>query len=156
MKKLLCVLLALLILFPVAAAADENRFAFCSLDELYQIRKELNSEIMSRYSWEEVTVPAGFYVVGEDIPAGHWTISFSPGTYAQIEYFKETDETGKQVRNALVNYYYQMLCDPENEMSSVSKIQEIDLELKEGYYFVVHYYPVIFKPYTGRPSPFTK
>lgn len=156
MKKLICVLLSLLILFPVSVHADENRFASFSLDELYQIRKELNSEIMSRYSWEEVTVPAGFYVIGEDIPAGHWTISYSPGTYAYIEYFKETDETGKQVRDSFVNYYYETLCDPENEMATIAKIQEIDLELKEGYYFVIHYDPVIFKPYTGRPSPFTK
>lgn len=156
MKKLLCFLLALLILIHAAAAADENRFAFNSLEELYQIRAELNSEIMSRYSWEEVTVPAGFYVVGEDIPAGHWTISFSPGTYAQIEYFKETDETGKRVRDSFVNYYYETLCDPENEMSAYAKIQEIDLELKNGYYFVVYTNPVVFKPYTGRTSPFTK
>ena len=156
MKKLLCVLLALLILSPVSVHADENRFASCSLDELYQIRKELNSEIMSRYSWEEVTVPVGFYVIGEDIPAGHWTISYSPGTYAHIEYFKETDETGKMVRDLFVNYYNETLCDPENEMATIAKIQEIDLELKEGYYFIVTYDPVIFKPYTGRPSPFTK
>ena len=155
MKKLLCILLALLIL-PAAAAADGFDFRFCSLDELYQIRQQLNAEIMSRYSWKEVTVPAGFYVIGEDIPAGHWTITYSPGNYAQVEYFMEADETGKRVRDSFTNYYYETLCDPENDLSSIAKITEIDLELKEGYFLVIYTNSVIFKPYTGRPSPFTK
>ena len=152
MKKLLLSLLVLL-LIPSLVFADID-FSSLSLSDLYILRESVCAEILSRSQWESVTVPAGFYIVGEDIPAGHWTIRFSPGEYCLVEYFLKTDETGKRPANAFNDYYYEGVCDPDNYMSSVYLLTQFDLELKEGYHVVLNYGSAIFEPFTGRPSPF--
>lgn len=154
MKRLFC-LLFVLVLLPVVSFADLPDLSSYTLSELHDIYASLRSEILSRSQWESVTVPVGFYVVGEDIPAGHWSIRYAPGEVCLIEYFLKTDDTGKRPADTSSDYYYEGVCDPELQSTYVTyRLTEFDLDLKEGYHVVVNYGPCVFEPFTGRPSPF--
>lgn len=73
MKRIASSLLALVLLIPCVALAS---FALSdmSIDELVTLRNEINAELMERGYEKEVTVPAGTYIIGKDIPAGTYTI----------------------------------------------------------------------------------
>ena len=71
-KQMLSVLLTVLLLLPsVCFAVDLSGMSF---DELIDLRSQLEKEILSRPEWKEVTVPAGRWIVGQDIPEGTYCI----------------------------------------------------------------------------------
>ena len=72
MKKLLSVIL-LVCMIPLFAFAEN--LADLSFDQLITLRDQINAEIVSRPEWKETEVPAGQWVVGEDIPAGTYSIT---------------------------------------------------------------------------------
>ena len=72
MKKLICIILILCL--PVIAVAETDLTSM-SYDALVNLQRELTAEIMSRPEWKSVTVPAGTWLVGTDIPAGTDSIS---------------------------------------------------------------------------------
>ena len=151
MKKLIVIILALILVMPITVRADYP-LSDMSVGDLEQLLKSVQKEILSKSEWTEVELPVGFYVVGEDIPEGHWTITTND--YALIEYFSKTDATGKTA-DALNGVYYSVaLGAPGNDMETIYNTNEIDIELKNGFYFTVSFRSVIFKPYTGRKSPF--
>ena len=45
-----------------------------SYDELKALQAQISAEIVTRPEWKEVTVPAGDWIVGEDIPEGTYSI----------------------------------------------------------------------------------
>ena len=95
MKRFLSVLFVFLFLFSVSLAEySPDVLKDYSLEELEYMRKFVCAEILARSSWNEVTVPPGHYVIGEDIPEGHWTLKYSPGEYCLIEYFQNANSTG--------------------------------------------------------------
>lgn len=71
-KKFLSVIL-MLCLLPVIALAEVDLSAM-SVDQLIALNKAVVMELMSRKDFKEVAVPAGEYKVGEDIPAGAYTV----------------------------------------------------------------------------------
>ena len=71
MKKIICLLL-IACMIPVIASAD--MFTNMPYSELIKLHRELVQEIMSRSEWKEVEVPGGTWIVGEDIPAGTYSI----------------------------------------------------------------------------------
>lgn len=73
MKKLLA-LLCVLILVPCMALAEIDLSAL-SIDELIALKTQITSELLKREEIKEAKVPAGEYIVGEDIPAGKYTIT---------------------------------------------------------------------------------
>lgn len=73
MKRFLS-LLVLFVLLSVSAVAETDLSAL-SFDDLVSLQRKLSLEIMSRPEWKETTVPAGEYTVGEDIPAGVYSIT---------------------------------------------------------------------------------
>lgn len=76
MKNIVSVFLCLVILscaLTVPAARAEN-VSEMSYERLIQLRQRVDQEIISRPEWKEVTVPAGIYKIGEDIPAGTYSI----------------------------------------------------------------------------------
>lgn len=73
MKKIICILL-LLVCMTSFAVADSFDLSALSFDELMDLRIRLNSEIVSRPEWKEVTVPSGTWTVGKDIPAGEYSL----------------------------------------------------------------------------------
>ena len=73
MKRFLVITLALLLLLPCAVA--EVDLSALSFEELRELSHQLSAEIMARPEWKETQVPAGEWVVGEDIPAGSYSIT---------------------------------------------------------------------------------
>lgn len=71
MKKIASLFLAfMLMLCLFSAAYAETNLSEMTYSDLLDLQKELVKEIMSRPEWKEVVVPAGTWIVGEDIPAG--------------------------------------------------------------------------------------
>ncbi len=74
MKKFLGFFLAVLLLLPVFASAEVDVKAL-STEELLALRVSIVDELMARGEMKSANVPAGEYVVGEDIPAGSYSIT---------------------------------------------------------------------------------
>lgn len=76
MKKVLVAVIVLVTMFACCfTCAEEVDLSSFSYNDLISLQKRINKEIMSRPEWKEVTVPVGTWKVGEDIPAGTYSIS---------------------------------------------------------------------------------
>ena len=75
MKKLTALVLSLILLTSVSMA--EVDLSSYSYDQLLDLNRQVQFEIMSRPEWKEVTVPAGIYVIGQDIPEGAYTLTLA-------------------------------------------------------------------------------
>lgn len=73
MKKLIALVLLLALLIP-ACFAEGIDLSALSFEELAALRDRIQLEMMARDEWQEVTVPAGLWEVGVDIPAGTWLV----------------------------------------------------------------------------------
>ena len=73
MKKIVFVLLVIMLLF--SAALSETDLSSMPYNDLIAMQKKLNAEIMSRPEWKQVTVPAGTWYTGSDIPVGYYSIT---------------------------------------------------------------------------------
>lgn len=130
------------------AALAEVDLQSMTFDELVELREQITAEITSRPEWKEVTVPAGIYEIGVDIPAGHWTItplndsvSFNYGsalndTKTNIESMnlKVTSGAGK----------------PGTFVNNVFGMESVSIELSEGNWIFLDD-SSIFTPYI-RPT----
>ena len=101
MKKLIAVCMVLGLLLSCAAA--ETDLSSMSYDDLVQLQKKVVFEIMSRPEWKQVTVPAGSWRVGDDIPAGYYSISTDDQALV-IVWRKNKDDYDDNGR-----YYYDIL-----------------------------------------------
>ena len=72
MKKLISIIIISLMIVSLASA-DSVDLSQYSYEDLLLLNKKVEMEIMSRPEWKEVRVPAGFWTVGEDIPAGKYS-----------------------------------------------------------------------------------
>ena len=84
MKKYFSFLFAVFVFIVPVYAVAELDLSGMSFDDLVELRNEILTEIMSRSDFKSVTVPAGNYIVGEDIPAGHYSLEISDGGYMAI------------------------------------------------------------------------
>ena len=130
MKKLITIILALALFLPAAAFMEET----------------------TPPEYQEVTVPVGHYIVGEDIPEGNWTIKYVPGEISLIEMFLNADPTGMAPADVVNDYVYFGVGDPDHELASVYNETETDAIFPAGYHVVVNYGPVVFATFTGRPD----
>ncbi len=73
MKRFISLLFALV--FAVSVAAAEIDLSGMKYNELIALQHQLVAEIMSRPEWKKVTVPAGEWLIGEDIPSGSYSIT---------------------------------------------------------------------------------
>lgn len=87
MKKLIAVLLACVLMLSVAWA-DAPDFTDWTWDELVALQHYITMTLMERPEWKEVTVPAGDYVVGVDIPEGVYSIQATSSGHVLI---RDTD-----------------------------------------------------------------
>lgn len=153
MKKLIALLL-ILAMVPAAALADLDWSRFNDA-ELEYIRKSICAEILARSEQKSVTVQPGFYVIGEDIPAGHWTIKYgAEDSCSVIIYFTKANETGRAPDLLGGDFYQVNIGGPKNILPDLYNQSETDLELKSGYFLSIDYGPVVFEPFTGRKTPF--
>lgn len=128
-KKFLSVILVLCLL-PVIALAEVD-LSTMSVDELIALNKAVVMELMSRKDFKEVTVPAGEYKVGEDIPAGIYTVKVKANQFASLN-----------------------VLDSKKNYTSKIYVVEVDnpigkLVLEEGEIVATTYGSAIFTPYAG-------
>lgn len=76
MKKLVALILAALLLTGCALAEDwQAKLAEYSLEELQAMAAAYDAEIIRRTK-ESFEVPTGTYIVGEDLPAGTYSVDY--------------------------------------------------------------------------------
>lgn len=153
MKKLCCLALAVALLgtLDVPAAAQEVDLAALSWEELVELKAKINLELLTRKEWQEVEVPQGVYVVGEDIPAGKWTVKCFPGQrYCTLHWGDVLKENGHEISYDSTAEDKAWIHDPE--LGEPGSMFEYTFEAKEGYYIVVGIASAIFTPYTGKPD----
>ena len=149
MKKVLCVLAVLLCILATAAA--EVDLSGMNYDELVALKDQINKAIWESQEWQEVTVPQGVWRVGEDIPAGHWTVSVPFGGYISFYYCENVTEMHEPDRQK--PYRSQMLLSPERTPTAGQQIpSSVDQEMRDGMYVIIGGGDAIFTPYSGKPS----
>ena len=74
MKRLLCALLIVSLFLPALAVAEVDVKAL-STEELIALRLSIVQELMDRGEMKSATVPTGEYIIGEDIPAGSYSVT---------------------------------------------------------------------------------
>lgn len=154
MKKFLCSLCVLAFFLPPVAIADNViDLSGMSYKELVSLKDQINLAIWNSQEWQEVTVPMGVWIVGEDIPAGHWTIK-TDASYATILICDALNDSGKggDVWKSDI-YEFESIASPNGLFfDPVSDRTEIDFKLKKGMYVIIDGGNVIFSPYAGKPS----
>lgn len=98
-----------------------------------------------------VTVPAGLWVVGEDIPAGMWEIHARPDDYTIVIVGNELNGAGTSVTLFGDVYISEYLTGEDNWMYDKGDKTYFSVELKNGYYVDLNS-AVVFKPYSGKPD----
>lgn len=144
MKRVFVLILAVLLIGALASA--EVDLSGMTFDELVSLKDQINLAIWNCQEWQEVTVPMGVWKVGEDIPAGHWSITSN--RWAHIQVGTALSATGHEIDIMGTSYWYSQSIDPNDP----SEPSEIDYEFKDGEYVVIEYGDVIFTPFAGKPS----
>jgi len=146
MKRFILAVLAIMLTLSAAADVDLSGLTF---EELAELRDRAQMEMMARGEWQEVTVPAGVWEIGKDIPAGHWVIRPIPDTYILVTYCDRLDEFGKGVGTGWRGWHDTLTSRTKG--MTVNEPREADLEMVEGMYFI-NSGACIFTPYTGKPD----
>ena len=150
MKKLLVCVLALILIG--CAALAEIDLSGLSYEELVELKDKINLAMWESEEWQEVTVPEGVWVVGEDIPAGHWTIRVAAERdYFYVSVFDEADDLGLNPTNHCTVYEDWDIASPGYSSYGDIIPEEVDIDMQEGWYFKAGG-AVIFTPYTGKPD----
>ena len=151
MKKILCIVLAAALFGCLATPALSEGIDLSGLswDELIALKAQINQELTTRDQWQEVEVPQGLWVVGEDIPEGMWTVVCNAGA-AVVKWGYSLREGEQRV---------DVLKRPSDTASVFSAADaqpgartQYTLEAKKGMYIEVGFTSVIFQPYTGKPD----
>ena len=149
MKKLLIFFLLAALAFSSAAA--EPDLSSMSFDELVALRDQLNLAIWSSREWQEVTVPGGVWKIGEDIPAGHWTVRIvQENGMMYVSTFSAADETGTRPARGS-NYSDIKIAGPKHPDFEGIGRDSADFDLKDGWY-IKFSGAAVFTPYAGKPD----
>lgn len=133
MKKLLSVILIAVLILPAIALAEVD-LSGMSYADLLALRSQVDRELVTRKEWKEVTVPAGEWTVGEDIPEGSYSIKDVDGKYTNVFVWGRAKEDYESGGGLLVN------SNVGYNGSSIGKVQ-----LRKGNILVVSD-PVILAP----------
>ena len=155
MKKLITVFLILALLIPAATLAEIPDISGLSYDELVQLRDRINLAMWNSQEWQEVTVPAGVWTIGEDIPAGHWTVTPKDS----IDSFWYGDKLNESKTDAGYGWDYNTgVCvtlngriNKDGTWKYPDEQHSVSVDMKEGMYVVLKS-ATIFTPYSGKPD----
>ena len=147
MKKFTCILLlvALMGCIVLPACAEEIDLTTLTWEELLELKSAITLEQLTRDEWEEVEVPQGVYKVGEDIPAGKWTVTCKTGYSCMFSFGDTLRDDGHSVSWSGIYdiaYIYRS-SGKDGDMT------EYTFEAKDGYYIIIEDSPATFTPYTG-------
>ena len=149
MKRLFSLLL-ILALVPVVSLADLPDISELSFDELVELKQQINLALWSSDTWQEVKVPVGTYKIGEDIPAGKWTIS-AAGNDIFLVHCDKLDGSGKNGDQFNSRFYYYTPINAKDSKDE-SYPKYVDLNCYKGNYIIISYGPALFTPFTGKPD----
>lgn len=154
MKKILCIVLAAALIGCLAlpVAAEGIDLSALSWDELIALKAEINKELTTRDEWQEVVVPQGVWVVGEDIPEGKWTVRCATQDVVQISWGDVLREDGHSISFSSSAYDIENVHDPDHKWTKDGDLLEYTFEAKAGFYVVIDYSSALFTPYTGKQS----
>lgn len=125
-----------------------------SYNELVALKNQINLAMWECDEWQEVTVPQGVWVVGEDIPAGHWTVKCADGwRCVDVKWGEYLNESGESIswrgRCSMINYVY----NPNSPgFDPYKHSTEYSFEVREGEYIVIYEGSCVFTPYAGKPD----
>lgn len=142
MTALLVVVMAFWAHYATASEADLKSLSF---EDLLALQDRIYAELMTRPEWTEVTVPAGVYEIGVDIPEGMWTITAEEHAWISIFIGKELDETRTYVTDD--QYIWVTLTGKKSEYADPTTKDTASINLPNGYYFTCDG-PVVFTKYT--------
>ena len=76
-KFIISIIFIMVLITPISFSSALHDIDLFSLSyyELIALRNSIDALIWGSDEWKQATVPAGVYIVGEDIPAGKWTIN---------------------------------------------------------------------------------
>ena len=138
-------LVALLIAPSAHAAVDLSGMTF---DELLALKEQINAALWASDEWQEVTVPAGVYEIGKDIPAGHWTIRPVDGETARVYWGSSLDESKTDIP-LLSLYTYEQITSPADTYAKYNNIESVSWDLTAGSFVVIKDSAVVFSPFAG-------
>ena len=148
MKRIFALLLALVCFFSVSAFADLPDISSLSFDELVALQNEIMLTMWKLEEWQEVTVPAGTYKIGESIPAGHWSLRVAAKHDSfNVFYFDVLDDVGKKPGYGSKLYSEQIATSDFTPFNSLP-ITSIDIDMQEGWYIYLGG-ETVFTPYAG-------
>lgn len=131
--RILSLLFALMLSTVTFAHAETFDFSGMSYEELISLHKQVSMAIMQSDGWKEITVPIGSYVIGKDIPAGDYTVTYEGRVQACLNIY---------VDGVLWNLYW--ISPTLYNTNSIGK-----LSLSDGQVLDITYGEVIFTPYKG-------
>lgn len=151
MKRLVSMFLCML-LVPMYALADVD-LSGMTYDELVALKDKINLALWQSDEWQEVEVPQGIWVVGEDIPVGKWTIRHTDGvSNTYVIWSDAIDASGASLSYSGKLYESERVYDPDNKYYDKGNPTEVTWDLKEGQYLMVSDGIATFTPYSGKPS----
>ena len=151
MKRIVVLVLVLLCWVGVGSA-EIHDLSGMSYDELVALKEQINLAIWSSQEWQEVEVPQGVWIVGQDIPAGKWTIKAADGLTALIEWGDELDESGASLSFSGDIFESEYLQSVNYRYYEKGYGTEVTWNLQEGQYFIVDDGIALFTPYSGKQS----
>ena len=154
MKKLLAVFLILCLLAP-CAFAQEIDLSGMSLAALTELRQRVQLAMFETGEWQEVTVPQGVWKVGEDIPAGTWTVKCLPGTKDNVLFLwgDALDESGQSIAFSFGAKYdfVEIYCETSHFYKYGDRL-EYTFTCEEGDYIIIKDTAAVFTPFHGKPD----
>lgn len=154
MKKIICAIITMTIILTMVSSAFADGIDLSALtwEELLDLKAAITLEQLTRDEWEEVEVPQGVYKVGEDIPAGKWTVRCTRGNHLTISWGQYLDDDGHDID------YFKGINDAKNIKNANGRLYdegdatEYTFDAVDGYYVVIEYSSATFTPFAGKPD----
>lgn len=151
MKKLVALLtLCALLTAPALAEIDLSGMSF---EELLELKEQVNRALWDCAEWQEVTVPAGAYVIGRDIPAGYWTIAPVAGAWADVTWGSKFVANGTDIdwSDEIAN---EIILSSTTSVYSTGDVETVSWNLTDGTVLLIEHSSVVFTPFVGHSLGF--
>lgn len=136
----------------ISSSADAFDFSGLSLAELAELQSRITLAMFETGEWQEVEVPQGVYKIGEDIPAGKWTIQPVNGGHTYVYWGDMLKPSGLSLSGSGKIYEYANLYSKTHEWYRTDDRTEITFDMQDGQYFIVDMGVAVFTPYAGAPK----
>ena len=152
--KHIVALFLILVFFVSGAFAESINLDGLTYSELVALKDRINLAIWESDEWQEVTVPQGVWKVGEDIPAGHWTVKCaSDCRFTWIQWGEYLEPNGEEIAYEGLYVGLHSVYNPDHKYFEIGDgATEYSFEVCDGQYIVIEEAPAIFMPYAGKPS----